>query len=241
MAKIEKNKIFDLPIFLLTKATECPYISGKIEKRLATDISNNSHLHDELSLSGFRRVENWMYRPACDSCNECKAYRIKVEDFKLSKKFKRIIKKNNNILISLVNNKALKKHFVLFKKYQKSRHIGGSMSKMNFDDFRSMIEVSPINTNIIEYKDNSNKLIGAMLFDIQKDGFSAVYSFYDPKYKKNNFGNFMILNLIEHAKIMKLKYLYLGYYLKNVGRMHYKSNFSPGEVFENGKWTSLTL
>ena len=53
MAKIEKNKIFDLPIFLLTKATECPYISNKIEKRLATDISNNSHLHDELALSGF--------------------------------------------------------------------------------------------------------------------------------------------------------------------------------------------
>ena len=241
MAKIEKNKIFDLPIFLLTKASECPYISNKIEKRLATDITNNSHLHDELALSGFRRVENWMYRPACDSCNECKAYRIKVKDFILSKSFKRITKKNDHFITSIVNNKALKKHFVLFKKYQNHRHFGGSMSKMNFEDFRSMIEVSPINTNIIEYKDKKNNLIGVMLFDTQKDGLSAVYSFYEPKYKRNSFGKFMILNLIKHTKLMNFKYLYLGYYIKNVERMNYKASFGPGEIFEDGKWISTEI
>ena len=241
MAKIEKNKIFDLPIFLLTKATECPYISNKIEKRLATDITNNSHLHDELALSGFRRVENWMYRPACDSCNECKAYRIKVKEFDLSKSFKRTTKKNNNLSTKVVKNKALKKHFTLFKKYQNDRHFAGSMSKMSFEDFKSMIEISPINTNLIEYKDKNNKLIAVMLFDTQKDGLSAVYSFYKPEYKKNSIGIYMILHLIEMTKLMKLKYLYLGYFIKNVDRMNYKVLFSPGEIFENGKWNVLDV
>ena len=63
------SQIFDLPIFLLTKASICPYINSRVEIRLATDISNNKYLHDQLALSGFRRVENWMYRPACDNCN----------------------------------------------------------------------------------------------------------------------------------------------------------------------------
>ena len=58
------------------------------------------------------------------------------------------------------------------------------MSKMSFEDFKSMIEISPINTNLIEYKDKNNKLIAVMLFDTQKDGLSAVYSFYNPEYKK---------------------------------------------------------
>ena len=35
----------------------------------------------------------------------------------------------------------------------------------------------------------------------------------------------MILHLIEMTKLMKLKYLYLGYFIKNVDRMNYKVLF----------------
>ena len=45
----------------------------------------------------------------------------------------------------------------------------------------------------------------------------------------------------EMTKLMKLKYLYLGYFIKNVDRMNYKVLFSPGEVFENGKWNVLDV
>ncbi len=236
MAQIEKNNIFDLPIFLLTKASICPYIASRIEKRLATDISNAKFLYDQLALSGFRRVENWMYRPSCDSCNECKAYRVRVDQFQFSKSFKRVLKKNAFIKTKIVSNKALEKYFRLFKNYQDHRHIGGSMSKMNFDDFKSMIEVSPISTKLIEFKNKNNVLIGIMLFDKQKDGLSAVYSFYNYKYFKQGLGNFMILKLIEITKNMNLKHAYLGYYIKNVDGMNYKKRFKPAEIYQNGKW-----
>ena len=236
MAKIDKKNIFDLPIFLLTKASKCPYINSRVEKRLATDISNNKYLHDQLALSGFRRVENWMYRPACDNCNECKAYRINVNNFELSKSFNRVLKKNYHVKSNISNNKANEKYFNLFKQYQQKRHLGGSMSEMNFEDFKSMIEVSPINTKLIEFKDKNNLLIGIMLFDKQKDGLSAVYSFYNQTYIKQGLGNFMILRLIELAREMKLKHVYLGYYIKNVDGMNYKSRFYPAEIFQDGKW-----
>ncbi len=238
MAKIEKT-VFDLPIFLLTKATQCPYINSRIEKRLATDISNNSHLHDELSLSGFRRVENWMYRPACDNCSECKAYRIKVKEFKCSKSFKRVLNLNSNIKIDILPNKGTKEHFALFEKYQKSRHIGGSMSLMNYEEFKSMIEISPINSNLIEFREHKNNLIGVMLFDKQKDGLSAVYSFFNPKRKKNGIGNFMILELINQTKSINLNYVYLGYYIKNVVGMDYKKRFTPAQIYQDGKWVEI--
>ena len=239
MAQIDKKNIFDLPIFLLTKASKCPYITSRIEKRLATDIKNSKYLHDQLALSGFRRVENWMYRPACDNCNACKAYRVKVDTFKLSKSFNRVLKNNSLVKSKIVNNKAKDQYFNLFKDYQTTRHLGGSMSEMNFEDFKSMIEVSPINTNLIEFKDSNNLLIGIMLFDKQKDGLSAVYSFYNHKFVKQGLGNFMIIRLIYLAKEMNLKYVYLGYYIKNVDGMNYKKRFYPAEIFQDGKWINF--
>ena len=53
-------------------------------------------------------------------------------------------------------------------------------------------------------RDKEKRLIGLMLFDHQKDGLSAVYSFYDVKFEKSGLGNFMILELIELAKKLTL-------------------------------------
>ena len=236
MAKIDKKNIFDLPIFLLTKPAQCPYIPSKIEKRLATDISNNKYLHDKLAMSGFRRVENWMYSPTGDNCNECKSFRVEINKFVLTKSLKRVLKNNCSINYQIVPNKALKKYYTLFKIYQKTRHHGGSMSLMSFSDFKAMIEISPINTKVFEFKNKNNKVVGIMLFDYQVDGLSAVYSFFDPKSSKNGLGNFMILKLINLAKEMKLNYVYLGYFIKNVDSMSYKKRYFPSQVYQDGKW-----
>ena len=63
MIDIKPKSVLEQPIYMLTKATSCPYLTGKVEKRIATDISNNKSIYEELSINGFRRVENWMYRP----------------------------------------------------------------------------------------------------------------------------------------------------------------------------------
>ena len=41
----------------LSMRSDCPYISGRTEQRVAVDISENPSLHDELARAGFRRVE----------------------------------------------------------------------------------------------------------------------------------------------------------------------------------------
>ena len=237
MAKIEKVNLLNYPVFFMTKETQCPYLHNKSEKRLVTDLNNNPFIFDELSLSGFRRIENWMYRPSCNSCNDCQSYRINLDNFNMTKSLKRVNKKNLNNKINLKNNIAKKEYFKLFSKYQNERHTGSSMSLMTYEEFQSMIETSPINTQILEFRTPYNKLIGVMLFDYQKDGLSAVYSFYDVKFEKSGLGNFMILELIELAKKLTLDYVYLGYYIKNAPRMNYKLKFKEGELYSDGKWT----
>ena len=41
------------------------------------------------------------------------------------------------------------------------------MSDMDEDEFTSMVETSPINTSLLEFRDKSKKLTGAVLLDIR--------------------------------------------------------------------------
>ena len=180
-----------------------------------------------------------MYRPSCNHCNECKSYRVNVKKFILTKSLKRIKKNNLEISTLLKNNLACEEYFDLFSIYQQKRHTGSSMSNMTFDDFKSMIETSPINTQLYEFRNKEKNLIGLMLFDFQKAGLSAVYRVYDVKFEKNGLGNFMILELIELASKLNLNYVYLGYYIKNSSRMNYKLKFKQGELYSDGKWNKI--
>ena len=168
MIDIKPKSALEQPIFMLTKATSCPYLVGKVEKRIATDISNNKKIYEELSTSGFRRVENWMYRPVCDNCSACKSYRVDIQKFQITKSLKRILKNFENFSYELVKNISTKENFELFKKYQLERHAGGSMSDMDEDEFSSMIETSPIKTALLEFRDKSKNLVGVVLLDIDK-------------------------------------------------------------------------
>ena len=239
MIDVKPKNALEQPIYMLTKATACPYISGNIEKRIATDITYNNTIYEELSINGFRRVENWMYRPVCDNCSACKSYRVNLENFKLTKSLKRVLKKFENFSFKLINNRSTQEHFELFKKYQLDRHAGGSMSDMDENEFKSMIETSPIKTSLMEFRDKYNSLVGVVILDIDKNNLSAVYSFFNPKFNKFGLGNYMVIKCLLFGKDNQYDYLYLGYYIEEISSMSYKSRFKPGQIFNNNEWKNI--
>ena len=239
MIEIKPKSALEQPIYMLTKASTCPYLKGHVEKRIATDISFNEQIYDELTVNGFRRVENWMYRPVCDNCNACKSYRVIIEEFELTKSLKRINKNLNHINFKIVPNSTNSEHFDLFRKYQLSRHSSGSMANMDENEFVSMIESSPIETSLMEFRDLSHNLIGVILLDVNNNNLSAVYSFFEPKLSKFGLGNFMIIKCLLYGKKYKYKYLYLGYYISEISSMSYKIRFKPGQILENNEWKNV--
>ena len=48
-----------------------------------------------------------------------------------------------------------------------------------FTSYTAMINSSPIETRLLEYR-YMGDVIGVMMIDLQDDGLSAVYSFFDP-------------------------------------------------------------
>ena len=136
-----------------------------------------------------------------------------------------------------------RQHYDIFQRYLGQRHEDGQMASMSFDEFSAMITNSPIQTSLYEYRLANGQLAACVLTDLQRDGLSAVYSFFDthPDMAKRSFGTFMILDLIRLSQKLELPYLYLGYYVEQSQKMAYKARFSPCQLFKNGKWETTSL
>jgi arginine-tRNA-protein transferase len=111
------------------------------------------------------------------------------------------------------------------------------MSRMSFTDYASMLEDGGVSALLLELRDADGRFRGAMLADHIGDGYSAVYSFYDPTEPARSLGTWLILALIEAARLADLPYVYLGYWIAGSSKMDYKGRFRPFEVLAHGGWT----
>ena len=227
--------------FMGTRALPCPYIPGRVERKVVTDLAtpNAMKLYDNLSRAGFRRSHSLAYRPACPGCTACVPVRIRVENFDWSRSFRRITNRNEDLTTRDMAGHATMEQYRLFTRYQRSRHSGGEMSSMSFRDFRAMIEDSPIDTRIIEFRDPEGSLVAVMLADRQMDAMSAVYSLFDPELDKRSLGTYMVLWLIKQAEANDLPHVYLGYWIEESPKMSYKTRFRPLEGLTPDGWKTL--
>jgi arginine-tRNA-protein transferase len=154
----------------------------------------------------------------------------------MSKSQRRIWNKNSDLHCEILPAIATNEQFDLFDRYQKKRHAGGDMAKMNFFDFQNLVEETPVKTLVLEFRDADGRLVAAILTDCLEGGVSAVYSFFDPDEEKRSLGSEMILWLIDYAKIHSFDYIYLGYWVKGSPKMAYKANFSPMEAYTTRGW-----
>ncbi|GLQ34479.1 putative arginyl-tRNA--protein transferase [Amylibacter marinus] len=233
------------PQFYVTAPQPCPYLEGKIERKLFTGLqdAHGKALNDILSTQGFRRSQNVLYRPACADCNACISARIRVADFTFSKSQRRILRRNTDLERGSHTAWATEEQYDLFKTYLQTRHANGGMADMDMFEFAAMIEETPVRTRIVEYQskgDNGRlELRAACLTDVVADGLSMVYSFFDPEISRNSPGRFMILDHINIAKESGLEYVYLGYWVAGSAKMDYKAEFSALELYYNNQWNKV--
>ncbi len=231
----------DTRFFFSTAPLPCPYIEGRIERRVVTELVGRdaNALHDQLSMAGFRRSHGICYVPACPSCNACVAVRVVVDEYKPGKSLKRIVNRNADLTAEIVEPVATHEQYALFSDYQRARHQGGDMSKMDFLDYQALIEDTPVNTYVVEFRRPSGTLAAACLVDRLSDGLSAVYSFFDVVEEERSLGTYMILWLIDEAYGQELPYMYLGFWIDGCSNMSYKSRFKPLERITPDGWERM--
>jgi leucyl-tRNA---protein transferase len=235
-----------LPQFFLTPGGPCPYLPGRIERKVFARLSGSlaQPLNEALTHSGFRRSQMIAYRPACDGCSACVSVRIVVSDFVPSRNQKRIQRRNTDLVRAEAPAEATREQFALLRTYLDARHAGGGMSDMGLFDYVAMVEETPVNTHIVEYRQRGDgsdqgRLMACALTDVLRDGLSMVYSFFHPGDLARSLGSHMIVDHIEAARSRGLPYVYLGYWISGSEKMDYKSKFRPLEALGPDGWARL--
>lgn len=224
-----------------TQPSACPYIEGRQERRLVYLLSDDPAPQERFGLLtslGFRRSHDMMYRPACAACDACVPMRIPVRRFAPSRGQRRILRRNAHLAAIERPATATDEQFDLFSRYQQDRHGDGDMARMTVRDYRTMVETTCIDTQVIEYRDQG-ELAAVMLADRTRDGMSAVYSFFAPDLSADSPGTFMVLDLVERCRDSGLAYVYLGFFIAQCRKMAYKSRFRPVQRLMAGGWIEL--
>lgn len=224
----------------ISRPAPCPYLAERTEQRILLPLAReDGKASEQLSFFtrlGFRRTQNFLYRPNCASCNQCISYRLVVADFKPTVTQARIARRNQDLWWQRENNPNLLALFGLFTRYQLNRHADSDMAKFTYADFLTLIESPTANSSIYSLSRSTQDYLGAMLVDQVADGLSAVYSFYDPHARVRSLGTELIMRLVAEAGRLKLPYVYLGYWVPGSIKMEYKSRFGPAEILTENGW-----
>ncbi|MBN2760092.1 MAG: arginyltransferase [Rhodobacteraceae bacterium] len=240
-----RHSLPTVPQFYVTAPQPCPYLPGRMERKLFTALHGEhaEAMNDKLSQQGFRRSQNVLYRPSCADCAACLSARIRVADFTPSRSQRRILKRNAHLQRDVTSAWATEDQYALFRRYLDHRHTHGGMADMDVFEYSAMIEETPVRTRVLEYRDAASgpngPLIAACLSDVLDDGLSLVYSFFDPELRDQSLGSFMILDQIDLARRVGLPFVYLGYWVPGSPKMDYKARFAALDVYHDGKWREM--
>ncbi|USI72032.1 arginyltransferase [Sphingomonas morindae] len=238
---------FRFPRFFVTTPGPCPYLPGRVERKVFTELSgaHAGELNDALGRIGFRRSQSVAYRPSCQGCSACVSVRVQADAYVPTTSQKRLLKKHADLHVALCKPWTTEEQFRLLRRYLAARHPGGGMADMDEFDFADMVEQTPVKTFMIEYRERDahgapGALIGACLTDQQADGLSMIYSFFDPAHPtRSGLGTFIIADHIRRAADAGLPYVYLGYWVEGSERMAYKTRFRPIERLTAAGWQAF--
>lgn len=235
----KSNIISSIRLFR-TSPHDCSYKSKQQAATVFVDpeLEISQSLNSKLTDLGFRRSGAHLYRPDCDLCNACVSCRIPVSQFENSRSHKRILRQNQDLEIKYSDDLDDSDSYLLYKRYINTRHQDGDMYPATPEQYEAFIKTRTPTTQFFKFYSGS-ELLAVSVIDFLDHGLSAVYTFFDPEQEKRSLGIYCILWQIQKARKLKLRHLFLGYWIKGCAKMSYKSKFRPIEMLLDGKWVHL--
>lgn len=223
----------------LTSAHECGYLPDRLATNLVPDprLQMDMATYSQLITLGYRRSGQHTYRPYCGECEACIPCRIPVREFTPNRSQKRCLKRNRDLDIRITAARHTDELFALYRRYINARHSDGDMVNPTPQDYRNFLYCDWSDTWFAEAR-LDGQLVAVAVFDQVDDGLSAVYSFFEPDMDRRSLGKFNILTLIEHARLLNLPYLYMGYLINDCGKMQYKKDYRPLQCLIEHRWVT---
>ena len=225
---------------VLSQEHPCGYLETKIAQSLfvhpSYSITTSTYAH--LLEQGFRRSGEEVYAPHCSHCSACIPARLPLKKFKPSKSQRRCIRKNIETRVKIKPAIFEQAHYDMYLRYQAIRHPEGSMINTSPENYFSFLSSSWCNTQFVEFSIN-NELAGIAIIDQFDEAWSAVYTFFEPKFSDYSLGVYAILWQIQQANLQQKEYLYLGFWLKDCKKMSYKTCYQPIQLLIDKQWVEM--
>ncbi len=148
---------FRFPRFFVTTPSPCPYLPGRTERKVFTELAgpHAGELNDALGRIGFRRSQNVAYRPSCLDCAACISVRVVARNSSPMPPSAASSAATRDLEVTACKPWATEEQYELLRRYLRARHPDGGMVEMDEHDFSDMVEQSPVKTYIVEYREPS--------------------------------------------------------------------------------------
>lgn len=221
--------------------SRCPYLPGEtahLPLRLPMRKLRAAEFGARLA-AGDRRQGLLLYRPKCPQCTACQAIRLDVHAFAPDKTQRRILRRGDAALRTLIGRPSVTAEKVaLYNRHKLERGLLSSDGLIDAEGYEQFLVETCTDTIELRYTLNG-MLVGVAVTDRAADALSAVYCLYDPSFARFSLGTYSVLKQLELCRTWGLRYLYLGLYVAGSAAMAYKACFLPHERLVDGEWRAF--
>lgn len=210
---------------------ECPYIPDLQARTERAILADGDELGIELLLkNGYRHFGRFIFRPVCGDCGRCVPVRIPLDRFTPGRNHRRSQRRlfHEGFSFSLGEPVPDRELFRIYRehklRFSYPEEPEGEDLQLFSDSF-----FSPTPGSKVLMLGKGSLVIAAGHLDIVGKTLSAVYTYWDPRYAPVSPGKNMILQEIEIARELGLKWLCLGYLVRENPSMRYKEEYYPLE------------
>ncbi|HEY9715110.1 MAG TPA: arginyltransferase [Chroococcales cyanobacterium] len=192
---------------------------------------------------GWRRMGHTLFRPACSNCTACQPIRILVDQFEPNRNQRRVLKANSDVVVRIGEPVLAIDRIDLYVRHHMHHSEQKGWSKTSpRTAAASIVHFMQTPTPIEEWSYyRGDTLVAISYVDPLPTGFSGVYFYHHPEFRKQSLGIFIVLSLIQRARELGLPYVYLGYFVKGCRSMDYKGRFLPAETMSpDGSWIQFS-
>ncbi|MEP6683163.1 MAG: hypothetical protein ABJA35_07880 [Parafilimonas sp.] len=203
---------------------------------------------DNLLSRGYYRMQHLMF-----TCNDTPVnedgyaipvfwLRTLVQECRFKKTAKSIMKKCANFSVTIQPAYVGDEVETLYTLYKS--HVPFAVSSTCNDYLHQEILPDPFDSLIVQVRDRK-RLIGTAYFDKGVNSIAGLINIYHPQYHSYSLGKFMMLQKLQYALSLKIKYYYTGYISTESTRFDFKTfpDSKAVEVFLplEQKWVSYDL
>ncbi len=231
--------------------SRCAYLSDRestMEYEYVGELTEAEYLCR--MLDNWRRFGHLLFRPVCGTCNACRSLRVVVPAFRPDRSQKRCRRANEGVVELRIGKPSVTKmKLTLYDRYhafQAGNKNWPRHATRDASDYADSFVEQPFPVEEWCYY-LEDKLIGVGYVDALSQappgwdesacGLSAIYFFYEPRFRELSLGTWNVLCLLEEAKRRGLPYVYLGYFVEGCPSMAYKARFVPNQLRDgDGSW-----